>query len=84
LFLPHRINRFTPGHRYPQPKPDVLPQVAAQGGGPEAAGPEETWPGEGMEMALRQSAPQSGQGVLVSLMLESFSVVLPQLVQQNS
>jgi len=61
-----------------------LPQVAAHGGGPEADGPEETCPGEGMEIALAQSAPQVGQGALASFMLESFSKVLSQVVQRNS
>jgi hypothetical protein len=68
----------------PQPKPEVLPQVAAQGGGPEVVGPDETWPGEGMEIALRLSEPQVGQGALVSLMRESFSKVRSQLLQWNS
>jgi len=73
-----------PAGDQPQPKPEVLPQVAAQGDGPEAAGPDETWPGEGTEIALRQSAPQVGQEALVSLMLESFSKVWSQLRQWYS
>jgi len=73
-----------PAGDQPQPKPEALPQLAAQGGGPEADGPEATWPGEGTEIALRQSAPQVGQGALVSLMLESFSKVWSQLLQWNS
>jgi len=61
-----------------------LPQVAAQGGGPEAAAPEETWPGEGIEIALAAGLPQSGQGCALSLILLSFSKVWSQLLQWYS
>jgi len=71
-----------PAGNQPQPNPEVLPQVAAQGGGP--AGPELTCPRAGTQIIFGPAWPHPGHGCSVSAMRQSFSKVRSHAGQWNS